>query len=84
MTACFIPADPYPWLYHGDLRRENTALLVVDMQSDFCGIGGYVDTMGYDPSYPRADRAAAARAAGDAFARLPRAAHPRGAPPRAR
>src|SRR5262249_21278826 len=36
-----IPADPYPWPFDGSLRPENTALIVIDMQTDFCGIGGY-------------------------------------------
>src|SRR5476651_531451 len=42
-TPCFIDADPYPWPFDGDLRPQNTALIVIDMQTDFCGIGGYVD-----------------------------------------
>jgi nicotinamidase-related amidase len=49
-----ITSTPYPWPFDGDLRPANTALIVIDMQTDFCGVGGYVDKMGYDLSLTRA------------------------------
>jgi nicotinamidase-related amidase len=49
----FIPASPYPWPYDGDLRPDNTALIIIDMQTDFCGEGGYIDGLGYDLSLSR-------------------------------
>ena len=48
-----INADPYAWPFDGDLRPENTTLIVIDMQTDFCAPGGYVDKMGYDLSLTR-------------------------------
>ncbi len=70
MTQRFIPAEPYKWPYDGDLAPGNTALVVIDMQTDFCGVGGYVDKMGYDigltraPIEPIRKALAAARAGG--------------------
>ena len=50
----FVAADPYPWPWNGDLRPDNTTLIVIDMQTDFCGKGGYIDLLGYDTSNSRA------------------------------
>ena len=50
----FVNAQPYAWPFDGQLRPSNTALVVIDMQTDFCGVGGYVDQMGYDIGATRA------------------------------
>ncbi len=50
----FVAAEPYPWPYDGSLRPASTALVIIDMQTDFVGTGGYVDKMGYDLAMVRA------------------------------
>jgi len=65
-----VTAEPYAWPFDGGFRPERTALINIDWQVDFCGIGGYVDRMGYDLNLTRAGLGptqkvlAAARAAG--------------------
>ncbi|MBF8643815.1 cysteine hydrolase family protein [Pseudomonas luteola] len=54
MNLRHLASAPYPWPYDGRLDPANTALVIIDMQTDFCGVGGYVDTMGYDLSLTRA------------------------------
>ncbi|MET0780513.1 MAG: isochorismatase family cysteine hydrolase [Microbacterium sp.] len=49
-----VAAEPYSWPFDGGFRPERTALINIDWQVDFCGIGGYVDRMGYDLNLTRA------------------------------
>lgn len=49
-----VDAQPYPWPFDGPVDPGRTAVLCIDWQVDFCGRGGYVDTMGYDLSLTRA------------------------------
>lgn len=41
-----VPAQPYPLM----LDLAYTALLVIDMQNDFCTLGGWADCKGFDVS----------------------------------
>jgi biuret amidohydrolase len=49
-----LASTPYAWPYDGNFTPKNSALVIIDMQTDFCGVGGYVDKMGYDLSMTRA------------------------------
>ncbi len=49
-----VNAHPYAWPYDAAATAANTALIVIDMQFDFVGVGGYVDRMGYELSAVRA------------------------------
>ena len=50
----YVEAESYPFPYNGDLRPQNTAVLVIDMQMDFCGYGGWADTAGANMNVMRA------------------------------
>jgi hypothetical protein len=54
MRELYVPADPYACRYNRDQRPQNTALIIIDMRIDFCGLGGCVERMGYDISLTRA------------------------------
>jgi len=63
MTATIGPvkATPYLWPYDGTVGVDHVALVCIDWQTDFCGPGGYVETMGYDIALTRAGLPATAR-----------------------
>ena len=48
MSSLKVPAQPYPFPLGAPLSPTNTALLVIDMQGDFCAPGGYMDRFGFD------------------------------------
>jgi len=48
-TPTFVNSLPYAWPFDGNLRMDNTALIIIDMQADFVGEGGYAARM-----YPEA------------------------------
>ena len=41
-----IEAQPYSWPHDSPLNPDTTALIIVDMQVDFCAPGGYLDAQG--------------------------------------
>ncbi|KAK4561309.1 hypothetical protein LTR86_004626 [Recurvomyces mirabilis] len=46
----YLHAEPYAWPHDGSLNPDSTALVVIDMQRDFCEEGGYLSHQGYDIS----------------------------------
>jgi nicotinamidase-related amidase len=48
MSSFQVDAQPYIWPFDGQVTPARVAFVVIDMQFDFCGKGGYVDSMGYD------------------------------------
>jgi nicotinamidase-related amidase len=48
MKNCYVEAEPYTWPHDQVLKPKETALLIIDMQRDFCDPSGYVALMGYD------------------------------------
>jgi nicotinamidase-related amidase len=48
MTASRIPGSPLPFPQAGQFDPARTALLVIDMQRDFCAADGYMHRLGCD------------------------------------
>ena len=48
MTLSRVSADPYAWPFDGAWSPADTALVIIDMQTDFLRAGGYCDQMGLD------------------------------------
>jgi len=49
-----IPGNPYDFPIEGPLLPEKTALMIIDMQRDFCDPSGYMHTRGGDVALARA------------------------------
>ncbi|PTU18561.1 hypothetical protein P175DRAFT_0503359 [Aspergillus ochraceoroseus IBT 24754] len=49
-----IAAVPYDWPHDATLTPYTTALVIIDMQKDFCAPGGYMEFQGYDISAAQA------------------------------
>jgi nicotinamidase-related amidase len=49
-----VLADPYPWPLMGGIAADRCAVVVIDMQIDFCDPRGYIGQMGYDLALLRA------------------------------
>ncbi|KZT70345.1 putative Peroxyureidoacrylate/ureidoacrylate amidohydrolase RutB [Daedalea quercina L-15889] len=53
-TSCKISARPYGWPHDNSLSPATTALVVVDMQNDFCSEEGYLAYLGHSVAGTRA------------------------------
>ncbi|SFE19315.1 cysteine hydrolase family protein [Roseivivax sediminis] len=55
MTAYFqVNSEPYAWPFDGGFSPADTALIIIDMQRDFCDPEGWVGQHGADPAPMRA------------------------------
>lgn len=52
--ATSLNARPYQWPHNYSLSQKSTALIIVDMQKDFCSPGGYLDSQGLSVEDTRA------------------------------
>ena len=43
-----VASEPYIWPFDGQVEIQNIGFIIIDMQIDLCGKGGYIDSMGYD------------------------------------
>lgn len=49
-----VEAEPYRWPHDGSFHADTTALVVIDMQMDFCAPGGYLEAQGLSIAPTRA------------------------------
>ena len=48
MKLSQVKANPYAWPFDGTWSPQDTALIIIDMQTDFLKAGGYCDQMALD------------------------------------
>ena len=53
-TVMVPDARPYAWPCIAPVAPQRLALMIIDMQRDFCSPGGYIDSQGVDLSAARA------------------------------